>query len=340
MKPPKRDKRFKEGVPAFYPTATRPTKNTHHDMLQPRAEIMAQIDNDFREASKQVYAHWIKFGKQTDITAARFAYTNEYVLALCRVYEAWVKAEGVPEGGVPVEGIEHREPMPDSPKPSKAGFSQVPLAVTKSMYQMRLAGYSYEEIADAFHTNMWQVHEYIHKQVQENQTQVDMFRAISLDLDMSRLDALLRTHWVKAVEESDPDSTKMVLSILERRAKMLGYDAPTRSESTSLTVSAQVQSGQLDLTKLSVEELKQLYILQQKAAAAQPTAALPAGPEKVVSSVKPMVSDKAQVSDKAGGDPAEKSKGDPGKKAPSDPGKKQETIAEVIPIQSQVDSLE
>jgi len=49
-------------------------------------------------------------------------------------------------------------------------------------------------------------------------------------LEVERLDALLRTLWPK---RADPPVTDRILKIVERRAKLLGLDAPERKDITS-----------------------------------------------------------------------------------------------------------
>jgi len=49
------------------------------------------------------------------------------------------------------------------------------------------------------------------------------------DIEMQRLDELQAAHWQKALQ-ADPSSTNQVLSIMGRRAKLLGIDAPEKIE--------------------------------------------------------------------------------------------------------------
>ena len=51
------------------------------------------------------------------------------------------------------------------------------------------------------------------------------------DMEVARLDRLLMGHWTKAIG-GDVNATRTVLSIMDRRAKLLGLDAPQRIDLT------------------------------------------------------------------------------------------------------------
>lgn len=60
-------------------------------------------------------------------------------------------------------------------------------------------------------------------------------------LETERLDKLQAVHWRNAID-GDTKSTEIVLRIMERRARLLGLDAPTR---TNVTVSLDQQQAHL-----------------------------------------------------------------------------------------------
>lgn len=47
-----------------------------------------------------------------------------------------------------------------------------------------------------------------------------------VDLEIQRIDALMATHWKR---RRNPDSAAIVLKAMDRRAKLLGLDQPTKS---------------------------------------------------------------------------------------------------------------
>ena len=51
-------------------------------------------------------------------------------------------------------------------------------------------------------------------------------------MEAARLDRLLMDHWGKAIQ-GDVAATRTVLSIMDRRAKLLGLDAPQRIDLTA-----------------------------------------------------------------------------------------------------------
>ena len=51
------------------------------------------------------------------------------------------------------------------------------------------------------------------------------------DMEVARLDRLLAAHWGKATK-GDVNATRMVLTIMDRRAKLLGLDAPQKLDVT------------------------------------------------------------------------------------------------------------
>jgi hypothetical protein len=69
----------------------------------------------------------------------------------------------------------------------------------------------------------------------------------ALKLTLRQLDDLIQSHWDQA-REGNLKSTDTVLSILDRRTRLLGLDAPTKSASVVMF------QGQ-DLMNLTVDEL-------------------------------------------------------------------------------------
>jgi hypothetical protein len=74
-------------------------------------------------------------------------------------------------------------------------------------------------------------------------------------MELQRLDALLRAFWSRAVG-GDVDAAAFVLKVLERRARMLGLDAPKKLDVSMIVQRWAEQSG-LDPTDvlIAAEEL-------------------------------------------------------------------------------------
>ena len=83
------------------------------------------------------------------------------------------------------------------------------------------------------------------------------------ELEVARLDAMLLPLW-RRVQSGDEKAVDRVLRIMERRARLLGLDAPRRQE-LSGPDGAPIE---FDLSALSDEELTQLQSLQTKIDAA------------------------------------------------------------------------
>lgn len=82
-------------------------------------------------------------------------------------------------------------------------------------------------------------------------------------LELERLDEMLRAVW-PAVRGGDVQSIGTALKISERRAKLTGLDAPSRTEVTGANGSSISITSDLDVTKLSDAELYQLGSLLEK----------------------------------------------------------------------------
>jgi len=47
---------------------------------------MQRSSNVGFEIYRQVYEHWVRFGKQMDLTATQFGLTNEHATSMCQTY--------------------------------------------------------------------------------------------------------------------------------------------------------------------------------------------------------------------------------------------------------------
>ena len=93
---------------------------------------------------------------------------------------------------------------------------------------MRLAGAPYRQIGKALGVSHVQAQQDVKRMLREYATEpVAKVR----DAEVARLDKLVMAHWDKAVE-GNVESTRMVLTIMDRRAKLLGLDAPQKLDIT------------------------------------------------------------------------------------------------------------
>lgn len=93
--------------------------------------------------------------------------------------------------------------------------------------ELRKQGASYDQIAHAMNTGK----DYAYKLVIRGLKRIDTKMREGLDemvrLEVERLDAMLRAVWTKA-REGDLKAVDRVLRIMQRRADLLGLDAPKR----------------------------------------------------------------------------------------------------------------
>jgi hypothetical protein len=81
-----------------------------------------------------------------------------------------------------------------------------------------------------------------------------------LEYELQRLNALLVAHWPL---RKDTRHAQTILSVLERRHKLLGLDAPTKVQ--QVKPAAMLMGGQLDISKLNDEQLTWLEIILEVA---------------------------------------------------------------------------
>jgi hypothetical protein len=76
-------------------------------------------------------------------------------------------------------------------------------------------------------------------------------RDTMLRVESARLDALQHAVWSKAMK-GDKDAVQNALAVMARRARMLGLDAPTKSEhKVTSELDAEIETMLAEMTKLS-----------------------------------------------------------------------------------------
>lgn len=93
---------------------------------------------------------------------------------------------------------------------------------------LRRAGLSYREIAARMGIGKSHAHALVRAGIDGARAQVAGSSDELLALELSRLDGMLAKLWPKAAE-CDLQAVDRVLKIIERRARLLGLDAPTRT---------------------------------------------------------------------------------------------------------------
>ena len=110
--------------------------------------------------------------------------------------------------------------------------------------ELRKRGCTYRQIATALKTTVSAVHKYVHDEIaripRDNAEDV-------LVLELERLDRMIKGLDVRA-SQGDPKAVLATVKLMERRAKYLGLDAPTKLE----------HSGSIDVTQMTDEELRRV----------------------------------------------------------------------------------
>lgn len=110
----------------------------------------------------------------------------------------------------------------------------------KTVWDMRMAGFTMDEIARKMSIPSGTVKSDIHREL----NQIDITRQLESEviIDLARLERLLRSYWTKAME-GDLDSAIFCMKVLERKSKLLGLDAPKRVDVRQLVVEWAVKEG-------------------------------------------------------------------------------------------------
>jgi uncharacterized protein YerC len=130
----------------------------------------------------------------------------------------------------------------------------------KKILELRIAGASERQIADEVGISDTQVHRVLHSTIEDMNKRMDHKAAIVKRLELERLDRMTLALFG---QRGDPRTADSLLRIMERRARYLGIDAPTKIDTTT------EQRGPVvikhDLSKLTVEELDALIPMLEKA---------------------------------------------------------------------------
>lgn len=95
----------------------------------------------------------------------------------------------------------------------------------RRVWDLRMKGMSIQKIADQEGMTYWQIHQDL--EAAARLVDVTKYLEHELHLDLQRLDQLFAA-WFPSALALDADSAKIVMTIMDRRAKLLGLDAPKR----------------------------------------------------------------------------------------------------------------
>lgn len=98
--------------------------------------------------------------------------------------------------------------------------------------QLRRMGWSYSRIANQLGMTKSSVHKAVTKALTETQQALDVEADTLRAQELERLDELQSHIWIEA-SKGNLKAVDRILKIIERRAKLLGLDAPTKVASTT-----------------------------------------------------------------------------------------------------------
>jgi hypothetical protein len=130
--------------------------------------------------------------------------------------------------------------------------------------ELRRAGLGYEAIGAQLGLGKSQAHRLVKRALEEARAQVTANADELRSEELSRLDGMLQGLWPRA-RKGEVTAVDRVLKIAERRAKLLGLDAPEKRELFGKGGTPLVP-GALDPTGLSTQTLQELLAARDAAA--------------------------------------------------------------------------
>ncbi|MBP6096147.1 MAG: hypothetical protein KA451_08275 [Methyloversatilis sp.] len=111
---------------------------------------------------------------------------------------------------------------------SKTGAEAVTTAQSEEQaLDLRRSGASYREIAKALDMSLGNAHRLVKRALNRNLAKCEEIAVEIRTLELDRLDALQTFLWEKA-KKGNATAIDRILKIMERRARLLGLDAPQR----------------------------------------------------------------------------------------------------------------
>lgn len=103
------------------------------------------------------------------------------------------------------------------------------LELKRKAVALRGAGATYDLIGESLGIPAQRAAVYVNSAYEELRKECKEEFALVFDIEASRLDDLQRAHWPN---KADPKHASIILSVMERRARMFGIDAPEKRELT------------------------------------------------------------------------------------------------------------
>lgn len=132
--------------------------------------------------------------------------------------------------------------------------------------RLRTAGQPYSSISLSLGIAKSSVHRAVTRAMARTATTLAEDAGVLRQIEIARLDALLAGLWPRATS-GDVPAVHAALKVGERRARLLGLDAPARAEVTGAQGGPLEVAASLDLTRLTDDEFHALDGLLARAAA-------------------------------------------------------------------------
>jgi hypothetical protein len=136
--------------------------------------------------------------------------------------------------------------------------------LTAQALELRMGGATYRQIARTLHVSVSTAYRYVMDGLHDVRELQGELAVNVRNLSLSRLDAMLLRLWN---DRGKPRTADTILRLMERQAKLVGADAPVRWEGSGPGGGPIPLQGDMDLDKLTTEELRQLEAMVLKAGA-------------------------------------------------------------------------
>lgn len=144
---------------------------------------------------------------------------------------------------------------------------------------LRIAGLNYRDLGKALGVSHAAAHRLVREALDETRARSAEETERLRELELRRTDAVIQAHYPK---RADPRSARVLLQAGERRARLLGLDAPVKLEPVA------PPDERLDTSALDTHELLQLRALMLKARGTPPPATTSAADAVVDVTPEPM----------------------------------------------------
>lgn len=111
--------------------------------------------------------------------------------------------------------------------------------------EMRKAGFSYEQISMELGVTKKCAFDYVEQELASVAKYRQEQAETLLQLELLRLDEIIKFMWVRAQSRNDPKAVEQILKAMERKARYLGLDAPEK------------KAIDIQITKLNDDELQE-----------------------------------------------------------------------------------